>query len=78
LGLTIIVIKVCVKLLIEKKKKKNYKFVDMNAMALQDLLVRIFENSSKKYGNLNPLSTKQIKRRLFEALINIKNIFFNF
>jgi hypothetical protein len=64
--------------LIETKKKKNYKFVDMNAMALQDLLVRIFENSSKKYGNLNPLSTKQIKRRLFEALINIKNIFFNF
>ncbi len=78
MGLSIIVIKVCVKLLIETKKKKNYKFVDMNAMALQDLLVRIFENSSKKYGNLNPLSTKQIKRRLFEALINIKNIFFNF
>jgi hypothetical protein len=36
----------------------------MNTMALQDLLVQIFENSSKKYGNLNPLSINNKKRTI--------------
>jgi hypothetical protein len=49
----------------QKRNEKYYKFVDMSTMALQDLLVQIFENSSKRYGNLNPLSIKQIKRGLY-------------
>jgi len=39
-----------------KKKGNYYKFVDMNAMAFQYLLVLIFKSCSKNYVYFNPLS----------------------
>ncbi len=43
-------------------KKNCYKFVKMNAMALQDLLVLTLENSSKNYDYFNPFSMNQIEK----------------
>jgi hypothetical protein len=46
---------VWVKLLIETKNEIYYKFINMNVMALQNLLVLTFENYSKMCGFFNPL-----------------------
>jgi hypothetical protein len=43
-------------------KKNCYKFVNMNAMALRDLLVLTLENSSKNYDYFNMLSMNQIEK----------------
>jgi hypothetical protein len=59
------VIRIWPKLLIETKKIENYyKFVNMNAMALQDLLVSTFKKCSKVCGCFNPLSIKQMNENL--------------
>jgi hypothetical protein len=43
----------------------------MSVMALHDLLVPTFKNCSKICGSFNPLSIKILKKRLFEALLEI-------
>jgi hypothetical protein len=43
-------------------------------MAFQNLLVLTFKIKKINYGCLNPISIKQIKIRLFEILLEIKNI----
>jgi len=55
-----------------KKMKFNYKFVNMNVMAFQDLLVLTFEKCSKFYGYINPLAIKQRKKGIFETFLTIK------
>jgi hypothetical protein len=62
--------------LVETKKKgeKYYKFVNMNVMALQDLLVRTFKNCSKIHGFLNPLFINQIFKKPFQCLLKIRRI----
>jgi hypothetical protein len=59
------VIRVWPKLLSGKKQIGNYyKFVNMNAMALQDLLISTFKNCSKVCDCFNPLSIKQMNENL--------------
>jgi hypothetical protein len=65
-------VEVWLKLVIETKNDKNYEFIKMNVMAFQNLLT--FKNCLKDYGCLNLVSINQIKRRLFETLLEIKNI----
>jgi hypothetical protein len=57
-----VITKVWPKLFIKTKNENYYKFVNINVMALQDLLVLTFENCSKTCGCFNPLSIKQIKK----------------
>ncbi len=53
--------------LLTKTKERNiyYKFVNMNAMVLQDPLVLICENCSKHCDCFNPLSFENYKIGLF-------------
>jgi hypothetical protein len=55
-----------------KKMKIIYKFVNMNVMAFQDLLVLAFENCSKFYGYMNPYLLNKEKKRIFETFLKTK------
>jgi len=68
-------------LLIETKMGNYFKFVNMNAMIFQDLLVLTFEKNSKHYYYFNPLSINQIKKITIIGTPknnnnNLKNILF--
>jgi hypothetical protein len=48
---------------LKQKNENYYKFINANAMALQDFPIMTFENYSKNYDFFNPLSINQIKKR---------------
>jgi hypothetical protein len=49
--------------LIEILNENYSKFVNMNAMAMQDFILWTFENCSKIYDCFNPLFINQIQKR---------------
>jgi hypothetical protein len=62
-SLLITITKALPQILIETKKGYYYKFVNMNGIAFQDLLVLTFKNCSKMYDCFNPLFINKIKSR---------------
>lgn len=72
-GSSNVITRVWPKLFIKTKYENYCKFVNMNVMALQDLVLT-FENCSKTCGCFNPLYIKQINKSIIWSLP--KNWFF--
>ncbi len=69
-GSSNVITRVWPKLFIKTKYENYCKFVNMNVMALQDLVLT-FENCSKTCGCFNPLYIKQINKRIIWSLPRI-------